>query len=623
MPNVSMISRLLIWVCLESVCLKAGATTSGNEVTDPITPGMRISVRDFGAVADDGQNDAPQLRKALEFARAHPGITLYFPPGVYNLRDDNAIELMNRAMNGEFGQNPESTLFKEYFPYARGLDFRNISGLTIEASGVILLCEGWMEPISLDQTHDITLRGLTIDYKRRAYSEGPVVAVGDGYFDAKIEDQYPINPRMPIPRVMFWDRKAQRMIGDTPVQKFEIVAPQTVRIYIDKTHPSVMEFHSGLTQTYVNNAILPSLIGSEAGLMHSMHFRPAILIQQAGNIRLENVTIHSQPGMGIVGYRSSNVTLSGVRIVPAPGAAFSTTTDATHFTSMTGLLRIENSVFEGQGDDATNIHNYYWSAARIDNKIRYLLTLPVRTHAAVLDYPDIGDHLEVLHTKSLEPVGSVVVTSVALHVQEMQVEVELAGDLPPDLEQYYLSDVTRLPKVDIVGNTFLSCRCRGVLIKSRNVLIEQNRFLNNGGTAIHVAAEESWREGVTSANVVIRNNLFIGNGYVGAIHEASAIAVNIETEEQAETPLHHGLLIEGNSIVGTEAGPGASRCIFISRADGVTIRSNELSDCRTPISTEHSEHVAIHDNTIVADPSLPAIPVSRSGVEARDAEQLG
>lgn len=608
MLNAWKISRPIFFICLELICLDAGATANGNDIADPTTPGIRISVRDFGAVANDGQNDAPQLRKALEFARAHSGITLYFPPGVYNLRDDNAIELMNRAMNGEFGKNPESTIFKEYFPYDRGLDFRNISGLTIEASGATLLCEGWMEPISLDQAHDVTLRGLTIDYKRRAYSSGPVVTIGDGYFDAKIEDQYPINPRMPIPRVMFWDRKAQRMIGDTGVQRWEIVAPQTVRIYIDKAHPSSVEYQSGLTQTYINNAILPSLMGTQAGLMHSMHFRPAILIQSADNIRLENVTIHSQPGMGIVGYRSSNVTLSGVRIVPAPGESFSTTTDATHFASMTGLLRIENSLFGGQGDDATNIHNYYWSVARVGNKSRYLLTLQVHTHAAVLDYPDIGDRLEVLRAKSLDPVGSVVVTSVTPHIETMQIEVELAGELPPDLQQYYLSDITRLPKVEIVGNTFLSCRCRGALIKSRNVLIEQNRFLNNESTAIHIAAEGSWREGVTSANVIIRNNYFMGNGYAGAFHEASAIAVDIDTKERAETPLHRGLLIEGNTIVGTETGPGASHCIFISRADGVTIRYNELSRCRTSISTEYSEHVAIHDNTIEADSGVPAIP---------------
>lgn len=582
------------------ICLAAAAMGATVDLKGAIAPGAVISVRDFGAIPNDEQNDAPALRKALEFSKSRPGITLYFPAGIYNWRDESAVKLMEQAMNGEFGPNPEPTIFKAYFPYARGLDFRGISGLTIEASGATLLCEGWMEPISIDQAQDVTLRGLTIDYKRRAYSAGPVVAVGDGYFDVKIEDRSPINARMPVPRIMLWDRKTDRMIGETYAEKFAIVAPQTVRLYIDKALQGVTKYDSGLTQTYVNIAKIPRLMGSEAGLMHSMHFRPAILIQQADNIRLENVTIHSQPGMGVIGHRSNNITLSGVRVVPAPGEVFSTTTDATHFTSITGLLRIENSVFEGHGDDTTNIHNYYWSVAQAGNKGRYLLTLSANTHAGVLDYPDIGARLEVLRAKSLDPVGSVTVTSVTPNIKKMQVEVQLAGDLPRDLEQYFLSDVTRLPKVEFVGNTVLSCRCRGTLIKTRNVLIEGNRYFN-AGTAIHVAAEASWREGVTSANVVIRNNHFGGAGYVGAFHEASAIAVDIETTEPATTPLHRGLLIEGNTIVGTETGPGAARCIFISRTDGVTIRHNELSRCRTPITMEHSEHVVVHDNTIVPD----------------------
>lgn len=548
--------------------------------------GARISVADFGAIANDDQNDAPALNKALDFARAHPGVVLYFPPGIYNYRQESAIRLMNRAMAGEFGPNPESTIFKAYYPYTRGLDLRGISGLTIEAQGATLLCEGWMEPVSLDQAQNVTLRGLTIDYKRRAFSAGPVINTSNGYFDVRIEDQYPIDPRMPIARVTFWDRKAQRMVGELAVQRFTIIEPQVVRIYVAKMPPNIM--------------------GTEAGLMHSMHFRPAILIQESDNIRLENVTIHSQPGMGILGYRSSNVTLSGVRVVPAPGAVFSTTTDATHFVSMKGLLRIEDSVFEGQGDDAINIHNYYWSVSRAADNKRYLLTLPVETHAAVLDYPDVGDRLEVLRAKSLEPVGTVVVTAIAPNIQKLQVEAGLAGALPPNTEEYYLSDVTRLPKVEIVGNTFLSCRCRGALIKSRNVLIQHNRFFYTEGTAIHIAAEEIWREGVSSANVVIRGNQFVGNGYLYAFGAASAITVNIEAERLTQMPLHHALLIEDNSIVGTDAGPGSSRCIFISRTESVSIRYNELSRCRTGIDTEYSENVAIHDNAFVPTP-VPAL----------------
>jgi hypothetical protein len=207
---------------------------------------------------------------------------------------------MDQAMAGKFGPNPESPLFKPYYPYVRGLDVRGITGLTIEAKGAVLLFEGWMEPVSIDQAQDITVRGLTIDYKRRAYSAGTVTAVGAGYFDASIESQYPINPHMPIPRVMFWDSRAHQMIGESGAARIQTLAPQTVRVF-------------------TGGPVLPHIKGSQVALVHSMHFRPAILIQRSDNIHLEDVTIHSQPGMGILGHRSSNITLTGVRVVPRTG----------------------------------------------------------------------------------------------------------------------------------------------------------------------------------------------------------------------------------------------------------------------------------------------------------------
>jgi hypothetical protein len=561
--------------------LAAFAILSGRAICAAPASGAqaeRVSVARFGAVPDDGRNDAEALRKAIQFCKTRPGTTLYFPAGVYDLRDESAVQLMNDVMTGKMGQDPEKTIFKAYFPYVRGLDFRGLANITVEAAGAVLRCDGWMEPVSLDECRGITIKGLTIDYRRRPYSIGQVVEVSPDYFDAVFDEAYPLNARMPIPRMMFWDVKAHRMFPD-PIyfpKKFELTAPQKIRIY---------------------SRVSPEVRGNRVCLTHGFHFRPAILVQQADNIRLEDVTIHSQPGMGIVGHRASNIALIGLRVVPAPGSFVSTNTDATHFTSCSGLLRLVDCQFEGQGDDSTNIHNYYYSIRKSKQSGSYDLVVnaPTGTHAQVLDYPDVGDQLELVLRSSLEVVKTYLVKARTNFSREWRTQVRLNAPLPQDLAKYYLINSSRLPRVEITGCSILSHLARGILIKSRNVRIERCLIRETTGTGIHVGAESDWLEGLPSANVVIRYNRIVrcGRG-AGSQNHTSGIAVKIDAPKTEAAGLHKHLLIEGNIIEGEDS----ERCITVSQAEDATIRYNELSGCRQPIAVEHSNRVQVYSNTV-------------------------
>ena len=125
-----------------------------------------ISVLDFGAKPNDGKDDTKALRKAAEFCRNNQRTTLEMPAGIYQLRDAKAEKLEKDILAGKMGPNPEETIFTPYYPYVSGLDFSGSKDITIHANGAILLCEGWMEPISLIDCTNFNLEGLTIDYKR-------------------------------------------------------------------------------------------------------------------------------------------------------------------------------------------------------------------------------------------------------------------------------------------------------------------------------------------------------------------------------------------------------------------------------------------------------------------------
>ena len=530
-----------------------------------------ISVTDFGAVANDGKDDTEALRKAAAYCREHSGTTLLLPPGVYILKDEDAEKLEQDAMAGKFGSNTEKVIFSPYYPYSKGLDLNGTRDITIIANGATLLCEGWMEPVSIENSANLTLKGLTIDYKRKPFSHGEIVAIEENWFDIRFSPERIMDGNMPMMRMTIWDRKRNGMYPRSMYfPKKEFLGDNVVRIF---------------------NRIPKDMLGSDAAVVHSFHFRPAILIHRSANTVIENVTIHSQPGMGIVGFDSKDILLKELRVIPAPGYYFSTNTDATHFACCEGLLRFEGCVFQGSGDDATNVHGYYQTiVSATGNEATLQVKAPTGTHAQVLDAPRVGDVLELVEISTLKTVKEYRVEKVVREEKACTSSVVLSDDLPVDFMEYYLMNITKLPRLEFVNSFVNSHLSRGVLVKTRDVLIENNVFRYCYGTAILVAAEGDWHEGTYAKNVTIRGNTMVGSGTGG--RSAPGIAVNIQAKDTDATYLHDNILIENNTIV---AGEGSEYGIYIGNAKNVTLKNNQVSNCKENIHLHSVTNINIKD----------------------------
>ncbi len=530
-----------------------------------------VNVADFGAVANDGKNDRAAIQEAINRCKSVGAETLIIPPGIYNIIDSAAIRLMTDIMDWKLGSNPQNVVYTPYFPYSRGIDFSGSKNLLVMASGATLLCSGWMEPVSLENCENITIEGLTIDYKTIPHSEGKVVQVRERFIDVKQTNACWISDKMLIARIMFWNLKRDRLLGNSvyPPFKTKKLDAETVRIFMHTK---------------------PELLGTIALMNHTMHFRPAILINETKNTTLKNVTIHSQPGMGIVGHRSHNILMEGLKVIPSPGNYQSTNTDATHFTSCTGTIRFNKCEFRGQGDDATNVHGYYHSVSKDLGENLYEIRLKGRisTHACVLDFPDVGNVVEVVNKRTLEVVDSLTVLQCDTFPGEWRSEVKLSGALPGNINNYYLIDVTRLPRLEFVNCRVYSHLARGVLVKTRNVLIANNEFFGETGTAIHIGAEGDWSEGAGSQNVIIRNNKISGCGRGDGTNDgACGIAVNVKAPDNTVPGIHKNIFIEKNTIVGENSPVGIS----IQGADNVKLFGNKISGCIENVSVKYSTNV--------------------------------
>ena len=516
-----------------------------------------IDVTRFGAIPDDRKDDSRALRKAAQYCREHAGVTFFFPPGTYLLRDKEAVRLETEVMAGKMGENPEQVIFTPDYPYVKGLDLTGAKDVTLSGRGAVLMCDGWMEPISITDCENVTVIGLTIDYVRKPFATGRVTAVEDAYFDVQFLDDRLITNETPLMRMTFWDEGADAMHPE-PIYfpKREILGGNRVR------------FH---------HAIPRALSGSVAGVGHSFHFRPGILILRSTNTSVINVTIHSQPGMGIVGFDSKDIFLKQLAVVPAPGYYFSTNTDATHFACCEGILHFSGCRFRGQGDDATNVHGYYQTLLSADGcKTRLRVKAPTYTHAQVPDVPRIGDEMELVDRRTLCPVRTYKVEQVDWHEGSLEPMVTLDGELPQEYSSFFLFNVTKLPKLIFENSLVDSHHARGVLIKTRDVLVQNNVFRRGTGTAIHVGTEGGWHEGTHSKKVVIKDNMIIGCGKgAGSQQGACGIAVNAYADDTEATYLHDDIRITGNMILGA----GNACGIYVGNAKNVTVSDNKIRGC--------------------------------------------
>ena len=122
----------------------------------------------------DGKTIIERFSKAANWLRSHPGTALVVDPGVYELSTPLARRTMNHVLSGVFGENPQDVMFTPEFAYSTGLLLDNIENLTIFAHGVLLMVDGFMEPVAIQNCRNITIEGLSVDHKRKPFSMGVV-----------------------------------------------------------------------------------------------------------------------------------------------------------------------------------------------------------------------------------------------------------------------------------------------------------------------------------------------------------------------------------------------------------------------------------------------------------------
>jgi hypothetical protein len=528
-----------------------------------------VIVSEFGAVPDDGKDDTGAIRDAIDACSDAPGTALIFPRGVYDIGDENAER-----------EPGKTATFR----------IKEKNGLTIEGNGATLVGHTETGLMLIENCRGITFRNLKVDWDPLPFTAGRIVARGDDYIDVKVNEQHEARAGLLVGAILDYDPQkghlAYRGIDEYQREFYretEVVGPGIMRMYMKARFPRT-DYIVARHATYGGNGFT---------FFH------------CDSIRFEDVDIYCVPGMGIRGTDCTDITLVRLRVMIRPGSGrwMSTTADASHFPQCRGTIRFEDCLFEGHGDDASNIRagHYYTVLGRTGPRSVSLIEFGKRESQGIPLGLRVGDTLELGGGEDpLIPYATGTVASLERDEVNNIAHVTFTEDLPERAGMGTLiGNPSSGPSLVIRNCTMRNHRSRGFLLKTRNVLVEDNLFENVSGSALLIRCENNyWWEMISARNVMVRNNRFVNCNF-GAVRRQAVITITAQTKSwyMASAGVHKGITITGNTF---ERADGSA--IHAEAAGDLVITGNRFIDpTDQAISLRNCRDVTIMDNELTGD----------------------
>ncbi len=481
--------------------------------------------------------DATQaVWKALQSARVQTNTTIDFAPGTYHFYPDKAFEKYL------YISNHDDHLSRIAFP------IHHLSGLVINGNGSRFIMHGVIIPFLVEESSDVILKNLTIDWSNPFHSQGVVTAVNEKArtFDISFSKDYPYEIRdgkivfikeyytHDINQAIFFDSITRGPLFKTelmsPIQTQEKKAirycPDGTRIQypypIDKQETifrdmgssmraPIQQLKPGVIRISKHKKQLPPVgaIFVCKGRQDFNRIAPAIFLLKTHDTILQDVTINHAGGMGILGQNSENISLDKVTITPSGNRIISTTADASHFVGCRGTIRLNHCLFENQLDDALNVHGTYQvvqdhlSDTVIGSRLGHFQQLGFTLAQA-------GDTIGFVRIdESFTPYAQAIVKKVT-SINGRYQQIEFTKPLPQEIQLGDLMEnLTAYPSLLVENSRFQHNRARGLLLSTPKQTIVRNCYFENEMDGILMPVENSkWFESGSACNVLIEHNTF-------------------------------------------------------------------------------------------------------------------
>lgn len=577
-------------VALPTPACATEAAASADDQADAVV----LNVRDYGAIANSGEDAEPGIVKALEEAKkasdAGKSVVVSFPEGRYDIYPDKAFK---RTLYVSNTTGADTSVAEKSI----GILVEGMRNVTIDGGGSQFMFHGKMTTFAAIESENVSFRNYSVDFQVPTVVDVTVESVEGNSATVYVPECY--NYRVENGGVT-WSSDASPYTGETYwttrnamdyTQRYDTVSGLTWRgdttnnpLFRNSTITDAGNHRLKITWSNKPSEVQPGMCYQ---MRPTKRDHPGTFFWKSKDVVLKNLDIHFLHGFGMVGQSSENIMLDDVDF-EADMTRGHTTAGYADFVQMSGCkgtIEVKNCEFSNPHDDPINVHGTYLQVTRriSDNKIEVSYQ-----HHETSGFPNffVGDKVEFFRKSDLLQAASGQYTVTAVDGPDgrggsmgegsgdlRKIILTFGEALPQEVQagSCVAENITYTPSVNIHDNVFKETPTRGILVTTRGkVNIENNRFDGMGMAAIFISDDNnSWYESGHVEDVTIAGNTF---------QPVAAQAILVDPTRYptgSEQTVHRGITIQNNTFF-TSNGSQTCMAVDAKSVNGLRIENNRF-----------------------------------------------
>ncbi len=493
--------------------------------------------------------------------------------------DDIETQILAAAARGDSSVTITPGRYYSQEP-SRHVLLSSVTGLTVNAEGVYLICQTPTRAVELYQCSHVTLNGLTVDYDPPLYTQGTIEALNGNQLDLRIHQGYP------LPATAKGSSMVYAPTGDLPLKQGAAQRyPKSDGTELQTLEPNLFRY------TFTSSPSDTTAVGDYFSIVLASAVPHGITLLDCTDAVLNGVTLHGAPAFGVFAFGGGRLTFNEVSVVPGNTPLLasvkclrSSNADGIHVNSTAGDIRITNCQTEYTGDDCLVLTSPY--TAVIGQPASNVVTVVFKSSQSCF----AGDQLELYAHSMTQRLERTLVSVSASSLTSAEVEsltdthfpsvsfsgytaFDLTLDSPLELAPGdHISNMDRSNEDFLIaGNSVKNTRARGVLVKASSGVVSNNVVDTTWLAGIQLRPDPVyWFEGDYAADVDIVGNTVNNCG----INDNSYGSVRIDSMDSAWNACGHQRILFGDNIISNA--PGCS--LYLRCTTDLELRDNVFAD---------------------------------------------